>query len=108
MLLKDRVAVITGASRGIGAATAKILALHGAAVGVNYCASDAAAVGVVHDIEKSGGRALAVQNDVRDREQVEAMVARVTAELGAIDTVVLNASITFPMVSFLEYDWEAF
>ena len=93
MMLKDRVALIAGASRGIGAATAKILALHGAAVGVNYFASEAAAVEVVRDIEKSGGRALAVQADVRDREQVEAMVARVTAELGTIDTLVLNASI---------------
>ena len=108
MVLHGRVALITGASRGIGAATARIFALHCAAVGVNYFTSEAAAVGLVREIESSGGRALAVRADVRDREQVEAMVERVTVELGAIDTLVLNASITFPMVPFLQYEWDAF
>jgi 3-oxoacyl-[acyl-carrier protein] reductase len=108
MLMKGRVALVTGASRGIGAATAKVLAQCGAAVGVNYFRSEAAALDVVREIDAAGGRAVAVQADVRDREQVEAMVARVSAELGPIDTLVLNASIQFPMTAFLDYPWEAF
>lgn len=57
-LLRDHVVLITGASRGIGAATAKLLGQHGAAVGVNYYGSEAAAQDVVESITSSGGRAL--------------------------------------------------
>jgi 3-oxoacyl-[acyl-carrier protein] reductase len=108
MLMKDRIVLVTGASRGIGAAAARLLGAHGAAVAVNYFKSEAAARGVVDAITTAGGRALAVQADVRDRAQVEAMVARVRDELGVIDTLVLNAAIQFPVVPFTEYPWEAF
>jgi 3-oxoacyl-[acyl-carrier protein] reductase len=108
MLLEDRIVLVTGASRGIGAATAKLMAEHGAAVAVNYHNSEEAAEKVVATIEKAGGRAVAVQADVRDQAEVEAMVEWVSDELGPIDTLVSNASIQFPVVPFLEYPWEAF
>jgi 3-oxoacyl-[acyl-carrier protein] reductase len=108
MLMKDRVVLVTGASRGIGAATANLLGEHGAAVAVNYFKSEQPAREVVTAIESSGARAVAVRADVRDRDQVEAMVDEVANTLGPIDTLVLNASIQFPMVPFLEYPWEAF
>jgi 3-oxoacyl-[acyl-carrier protein] reductase len=65
-LLKGRIALATGASRGIGVATAKLLAWHGAAVGVNYHSSAAAASAVVESIQAEGGRAAAVQGNVGD------------------------------------------
>jgi 3-oxoacyl-[acyl-carrier protein] reductase len=108
MLMKDRITLVTGASRGIGAATAKLLAAHGAAVAVNYFQSEGPAQEVVAAIEAEGGRAVAVKADVRDREQVEAMAAEASQRLGPIDTLVLNASIQFPMVPFTVYTWEDF
>ena len=106
--MQDRVVLITGASRGIGAATAKLLAGHGANVAVNYHASEQAAREVVSAVESAGGRAIAVRADVREPVDIEAMVERVNAELGPIDTLVINASIQFPVMPFLEYPWEAF
>jgi 3-oxoacyl-[acyl-carrier protein] reductase len=108
MLMQDRVVVVTGASRGIGAATAKLLATHGARVAVNYFGSEAAANEVVSEIEAAGGRAIAVKADVRDRIQVEAMVDKANAELGPVDTLVINASIQFPVVPFVDYEWGDF
>ncbi|HJV38550.1 MAG TPA: SDR family oxidoreductase [Geothrix sp.] len=108
MSLNGSVALVTGASRGIGAAVAKALAAEGAAVAVNYFGSEAAAKAVVDDIQAAGGRAMAVKADARDRAQVEAMAAAVKAELGPIGILVLNAAIGFPMKGILEYPWEAF
>ncbi|WP_131736998.1 SDR family NAD(P)-dependent oxidoreductase [Actinomadura roseirufa] len=87
-----RVALVTGASSGIGAATAWTLAARGAAIAVNYHRGEAAAKEMVESIKAAGGRALAVQADVTDAEQVRAMVERTRAELGPIDVLVLNAT----------------
>src|SRR5438105_12960407 len=89
-LLEGHVALITGASRGIGAATARLFAQHGAAVGVNYHASAARAHEVVEAIRAEGGRAIAVQASVDDAGEIEAMVQRVEQELGPIDTMVMK------------------
>lgn len=108
MLMEDRIVLVTGASRGIGAATARLLAAHGASVAVNYVKNEQAARAVAEQITSTGGRAIAVAADVRDRAQVDAMVSAASSELGPIDTLILNAAIHFPMVPFLEYPWEAF
>lgn len=91
MLLQDRVALVTGGGRGIGAAIARVLAREGAAVAVNYSASREKAERVVREIAGAGGRALAVQADVRDPAAVRAMVEQVVATFGRIDGLVNNA-----------------
>lgn len=108
MLLKDRVALITGASRGIGAATARLLASNGAAVAVNYAVNREAGETVVRQIKDNGGRALLVQADVTVLEEVERMVCATQKEFGHIDTLVLNANINFPIQPFITYKWEDF
>jgi 3-oxoacyl-[acyl-carrier protein] reductase len=108
MLLKDRVVLVTGASRGIGAAAAVKLAEHGAAVGVNYFQSEDKANQVVGTIRSTGGKAVAVRADTRNRQEVEAMARTVMQSLGPVDTLVINANISFPIVPFLEYAWDAF
>ncbi|GHO70174.1 beta-ketoacyl-ACP reductase [Ktedonobacter sp. SOSP1-52] len=90
-LMKDRIALVTGGSRGIGAATAIQLGGHGARVAVNYYRNATAAQEVVETIERVGGKALAFQADVAKQEEVEQMVSRVRETLGPIDTLVLNA-----------------
>jgi 3-oxoacyl-[acyl-carrier protein] reductase len=89
--MKDRVALVTGGSRGIGAATALLLGRYGARVAVNYARNEAAAQAVVSTIEEAGGQALAIQADVANAAQVEAMVQAVGEALGPIDTLILNA-----------------
>lgn len=108
MNLEGQVALVTGASRGIGAATAKLLAKHGASVTVNYFHSKEAADEVVNSIISDGGKAIAVKADVRNREEVTAMVKQTTEELGPIDILVLNAGMPVPFKPFIELSTEEF
>ncbi len=94
MQFHDKVALVTGASRGIGRAVALELARRGAKVAVNYHANANAAEQVVSEIIGGGGQAFAVQADVSDEAQVAAMVKAVTDTLGRIDILVNNAGIT--------------
>ena len=85
--------LITGASRGIGAATALLAAQRGYAVAVNYASNAAAADEVVHRIRASGGEALAVQADVADEAQVLAMFEKIDVRFGRLDALVNNAGV---------------
>ncbi|MFL5667557.1 MAG: SDR family NAD(P)-dependent oxidoreductase [Ktedonobacteraceae bacterium] len=107
-MLEKRVVLITGASRGIGAATAQLLAKHGAAVAVNYVNNAAAAERVVRNITSEGGRAISVRADVRVRDEVEYMVKTVGGQLGPIDTLVLNAHIATSIAPIVNQRWEEF
>ena len=106
--MKGKVALVTGASRGIGRATAKLLAAEGAAVAVNYFQSESAAIAVVEDIIKAGGRAHAFRADARDGEQVRLMVGEVEKNLGPVDILVSNAAIGFPVKPFTQFAWNEF
>ncbi|MBW2469676.1 MAG: SDR family oxidoreductase, partial [Deltaproteobacteria bacterium] len=104
--LKDKVALVTGASRGIGAASATALAHHGAAVVVNYINSKDKAEAVLAEIKGKGGRGMVFQADVRDRGAVDAMVDAAVKEFGQIDILVNNANINFPIKPFIELTWD--
>src|ERR1700743_3484526 len=91
--LKGKVALVTGASRGIGAAIAVALAQAGAAVAVNYRERADAADALVADLGKAGHRAIAVAADVSQADAVTSMVNRVTSRLGAVDILVNNAGL---------------
>ncbi|SDZ95462.1 3-oxoacyl-[acyl-carrier-protein] reductase [Selenomonas ruminantium] len=94
MLLDGKVALVTGASRGIGRAIALKLAAEGAKVAINYAGNTAKAEEVKAEIEKNGGQAILVQADVADSTAVEAMVNATVEAFGQIDILVNNAGIT--------------
>src|SRR5438132_6365046 len=91
--LKGKVAVVTGASKGIGAGIAKELAAEGAAVVVNYATSRADADRVVAEIAGAGGKAVAVQADVSKAADVERLFAETKKTFGSLDVLVNNAGI---------------
>ncbi len=89
----DKVLLVTGGSRGIGAATCKLAAQHGWAVAVNYSANALAADEVVRGIRADGGRAMSVQADVADESQVLRMFEHIDAKLGPLSGLVNNAGV---------------
>jgi NAD(P)-dependent dehydrogenase (short-subunit alcohol dehydrogenase family) len=89
----ERVVLVTGGSRGIGAATARLAAARGWAVAVNYASNADAAQAVVQEIRAGGARAMAVQADVADEAQVVAMFRQVDAGLGRLTDLVNNAGV---------------
>jgi len=89
----DKVLLVTGGSRGIGAATALLAARRGYAVAVNYASNARAADEVVRAILANGGRAIAVQGDVGDEAQITAMFEQVDAQLGRLTALVNNAGV---------------
>ncbi|MCC5883587.1 MAG: SDR family oxidoreductase [Halomonas sp.] len=93
--LNGKVAMITGGSRGIGAAIARRLAAEGASVAVTYVNGEAQAQTVVDEITSAGGRALAIRADNVDAAAIEAAIERTVAELGGLDILINNAGI-FP------------
>jgi len=103
-----RVALVTGSSRGLGAAIARALASRGTAVGVNYLRHADQAEQRVREIRQAGGRAIAVRADVRDAEEVSRLVRTVADELGGL-TFVVNAAIQgLEQRRFMDIDWSAF
>ena len=89
--MEQKTALITGASRGIGAATARRLARAGYAVAVNYCSSEDRALALVEELRAEGHTAMAVRADVSDPEQVQAMVDNVLDKFCQLDILVCNA-----------------
>src|SRR5690349_12560400 len=102
----SRVALITGASRGIGAATAMLLAERGFRVVVNYRSSAEEADDVVVAAKAAGGEAVAIRADVTDADAVAAMVYETEQRWGGVDALVHNAMIPFKVTSFAELSWE--
>ena len=109
MLLAEKTALVTGASRGIGRAAALELAKAGAKVAVNFAGNRTAAEEVVSMIEATGGQAMLVQADVGNAADVEAMIKAVVERFGRIDILVNNAGITRDnlIMRMKEEDWDA-
>ena len=91
--LKDKVAIVTGASKGIGASIAKEFSKEGAAVVVNYSSSKAAADLIVNEIKKEGGKAIAVQGDLSKKTDIDRLFKETKMAFGKLDILVNNAGI---------------
>ena len=113
MTFRDRAILVTGASRGIGAAIAKAFANEGGIVIVNYRANEAAAEAVAAECRALGGEALTIAADVTSPEAVAAMATRIAEEVGRLDVVVNNAFAPYRFdpdnrARFWETPWEAY
>jgi 3-oxoacyl-[acyl-carrier protein] reductase len=106
--LEGKVVLITGASRGIGAAAAVRLARSGATVVVNYHQNQDAALNVLRKVEQAGGRGMVFRADVTQKNSVEAMTAAVQEKFGPVDVLVNNAYFAFEVGSLHELSWESF
>src|SRR5207248_3016811 len=105
--LAGKIALVAGASRGLGAAIALRLAAGGATVAVNYFSSPDKAERVVAEIAKAGGVAAAFRADVRDEQAVAALVDQVQAQFGLIDILVINATGPQPFLRVEDLTWRA-
>jgi 3-oxoacyl-[acyl-carrier protein] reductase len=94
--LEGKIALVTGGSRGIGAAIAKRLAADGAKVAITYTKGTDAAASVVKEIERAGGKAIAIQADAADADAVKAAVEKTFATFGRLDVLVNNAGTAIP------------
>lgn len=106
--LENKTVLVTGASRGIGRGIAEVVAEEGGNVAVNYSSSAGKAEEVAESLRALGRKAIAVQADVSNREQVEAMVRTVTEQLGPIDVLVNNAGVEsiVPYLELTDDEWE--
>src|SRR5271155_3961628 len=94
--LEGKVALVTGGSRGIGAAIAKRLAADGASVAITYTKGADAAAAVVKEIERAGGKAIAIQADAANPEAVKSAVEKTVSSFGGLDVLVNNAGTAIP------------
>src|SRR5262245_60512214 len=106
--LQDKVAVVTGGSRGIGHAICEVFAREGASVIVNFASNAEKAEALVTSIKQAGGRALAVHADVSSTVEVESLVATATSQFGRVDILVNNAGLLLPgnVVNFNEAEFD--
>jgi 3-oxoacyl-[acyl-carrier protein] reductase len=103
-----KVALVAGGSRGIGEATSRLLASRGMRVVVNYRSSDADATAVVDAIEAAGGAAVAVRADVAKPDEVDRLMAAVSAQWGTVDVLVNTVLIPYAIKPFQEISWAEF
>jgi 3-oxoacyl-[acyl-carrier protein] reductase len=103
---EGKVALVTGASRRIGAAVALALGQRGSSVVVNYLSGKERAERIASQVEAAGGRALVLGADVRDRSSVREMIEHAVEKFGGLDILINNARHLHPKKSFLELDWE--
>ncbi len=103
--LQDKVVLITGSSRGLGATTAKLFAVHGARVVINYRSSEQQARAIVEEIQAFGGQAFAIRADVTSEADVEQMVKEVISHWGTVDILVNNAAGNFHPAPFRDTPW---
>lgn len=104
----SKVVIVTGASRGIGAATAKLLAAKGYSVVVNYLHNEQKAQQVVDEIASGGGQAIAIKADVGEQQQVVDLFVQTNAKYGPVDALVNNVGVLFTQSKLVDIDLERF
>lgn len=104
--LSNKIVLVTGASRGIGAATAKRLARAGASVVINFLQNRERALAVLEEVENAGGRAMIYQADVTQRDAVDEMEKTIRGAFGPVDVLVNNAAIPFEINPVHQISWD--